>query len=466
MASAKKDLLDRELAQVANAYYRVPTMPALDPAGADARLRESWARREASFVEGLASAPAAGRALFMRAKAFVDAGLPRGRHDADEQAAFYVVAGTAFGTTASWHDFLGRWVTDGGMAYALEVALRVAQLRTPIDRDAPSTLTVLSATETPSLSGYWLIAALAPELAALSADARATLRREAATLAARAAPHGAAWTAIALADEALAVDAIARAESAALSYADPWPQHLFEVLRDGAAFGTMLSRGGQALQFFGAGYVLRARGRVAEADLADALVRFFSAALAEPRRMHDAYVTKFAAVACTIAHPHLAWLFQEHAEHRWFAKHAPWFASRNPGVVPARPPEASLGARLVPLDPPPRPPGFSRAELAALDPEERERRLLDTFRVDQPDLRVTGHAGAALVLEALADHPIPSVAVALHQRITSRDFATQMPKPGFHKELQADLAALADRHPPLKEALRGSSAGSRGKKRG
>jgi hypothetical protein len=62
--------------------------------------------------------------------------------------------------------------------------------------------------------------------------------------------------------------------------------------------------------------------------------------------------------------------------------------------------------------------------------------------------------GAILVLSVLADHPIPSVAVALHAQIHSRDFSTQMPKPGFHLEMREDLAALGKKHPELETAIR------------
>lgn len=452
MASAKtpskqkKDPVDRELAQIAKLRKTPPTSAALDEAGAMARLARGWHAREAAFVAGLASASPAGRELWTRAKEFVDAGMPSGARDPDEQAAFFIVAGLSPGADMPrWPDFLRRWLA-GGLAHAIEVALRTSTVRYVDQPDGSKTLERITDPAVQSQAyGLWLLGALRPELAALDQQGRAELHAAALPLVREATAPAVASLAIFFDDEALARDAIARADAVSLSYRDPWPIEVFEVLRDGETFAHLLSRGGAAFQFFGAGYVLRARGRVDDAALADALVRFFAAAMAEPRRMLDSYVTKLAAVACAIGHPHLAWLFEEHGKHKWLKKHAPFYAARHPSVRGERPPDRSLAARLVPLEPAPRPAGYTKDELEALDPAAREERILG--------LLPTGHFGAALALKLLVDHPTPRAAVAIFETITHPDFATQMPKPGLHKDLQADLSALAKKHAELAEAI-------------
>lgn len=451
-AKAPKDRLDRELAQLAQLARGVPTRTPLDPATADERLAAAWAADLGALEAGLATASPEGRELFARARAYVEAGMPRERRDVEEQAAFFAITGNGHGERPSWDDYLDRWVDAGGLGYAIEVALRASTMRKRIAPNEPLALEVLGP-EAPDLYGLWLIAALAPRVAALDPSDRAALRGDAARLAANATPAGAAWVAHLVGDPALAKDAVARAEAMELGYQDPWPIQLFEVIDDAETFAQLLGRGAAAFQFFGPGYVLRARGRVSDAGLADGLVRFFSAGFAEPRRMIGTYPAKLAAVACAIPHPHLAWLFAEHGAHKWLKKHAPLYAARHPEVRPERPSERSLAARMAPAARRPRPAGFQKPELAALAPDALEARLLHVLSPENTDLTTAGHFGAALVLAILRDHPIPSVAAALHAKITARDFATQMPKPGFHKELQADLAALAKQHPAMSAAL-------------
>lgn len=126
-----------------------------------------------------------------------------------------------------------------------------------------------------------------------------------------------------------------------------------------------------------------------------------------------------------------------------------------------RPSDDALAARLVPAEPRKRPPGYSRAELAALTPAAREAKLLESFSPSNTNLQMVGHVGAMLVLDVLAGHPIPAVAVALHQQIHSPDFSTQMPKPGFHEEIRSDLAALVKKHPDMEKAILAAKKGKK-----
>ncbi|MBK7396198.1 MAG: hypothetical protein IPJ34_07845 [Myxococcales bacterium] len=450
-SKAKKDPLDRELAQIANAWAHPATSVTLDPALAEARVRTGWAARAPVFEASLPLASEQGRALFGQAKAYVDAGMPRGARQPDEQAAFFAVAGSANVPGAPcWADFYGRWVEEGGLDHAIATVLRIPATRDDVLRNEAVLL--------PGTTGAYLhgvLVALAPKVQALEPAARAELSAKVAPLAHTSTPEAAAALALLLDDEEIARDAIARADAEALSYRHPWPTELFSVLRSGEVFAHLLSRGAEAFQFFAAGYVLRARGRVPDAGLADALVRFFAAAMAEPRRMNAAYARKFAAVACTIPDPRLAWLLTEHGGHPFLERHAPVYLARHPEVRPERPSESALAARMVPEPAPPRPAGFTKRELDALDPEAREQRLLGQLE--------HGHVGTAFALTLLAEYPTPRLAVAIAEKMAEPDFGTQAPKPGFVKALKKDLATLATEHPALGQSL---AAAKKAKKKG
>jgi hypothetical protein len=455
--TTKKDPLERELAQLRGIRAPVVTMEPLDAAGSDERLRAGWLARCPMFEKGLDRASEGGRALFARAKAFADSGMPLGPRPADEQAAFFTIAaGAAIQNAPRWPDFIDRWLASGGLAYAIEVALQLPVAR----HHSPNTEVALLPGVT-DLYTYWVLAALRPHLSALPEDERAAVRAKVAPLTATSTPAALAALAILFNDPGFAKEAVTRADDEQIDYRDPWPVAFFDVVLDGNDFAHLLSRGGASFQFYGAGYVLGARGRVPDTAIADALIRFFAAAMAEPRRIRDTYATRFAAVACTIPDPRLAWLFTEHGKHKWLKKHAPFYFARHPDVAPERPSDDALSARLVPSEPRKRPSGYSRAELAALTPAEREAKLLESFSRSNTNLQVVGHLGAMLVLDVLADHPIPAVAVALHEQIHSPDFSTQMPKPGFHKEIRADLAALAKKHPDMEKAILAAKKGKK-----
>jgi hypothetical protein len=439
----KKDSVNRELRQIEKVWENPARSEPLDPAGAAARVRTGWATRAPMFEARLDRVSEASRALYAKAKAFADAGMPRGKRDIDEQAAFFVVAAPANVQGAPrWPDFYENWIEDGGLAHAIAIALRLPATQHYME-GARSEVVLLPGTT--DAYAFWVLAAFVPKVDALDASARAELRERVAPLAAAATPEATAALAMLFDDEAFAKDAIARADAASITYRHPWPVGLFEVLRSGDDFAHLLGRGACAFQFFGAGYVLRARERVGDAGIADAIVRFFAAAMAEPRRMHDMYTRQFAAIACVIPDPRLAWLFTEHGDHKFLAKHAPFYFMRNPDVRPERPSDLALGARMVPEPRPPRPAGYTKEELDALDPDAREERLISQL--------ARGHLGASFALGLLAEYPTPRLAVAIAEKMSRPDFATQMPKPGFDKELKEDLAALAEKHPAIGEAL-------------
>jgi hypothetical protein len=440
---AKKDALDRELTAIGNVLECPATSEPLDPANAEARLRTGWTARAPMFEASLPTASEEGRARFGQARSFFEAGMPRGVRDVDEQGAFFAIAGQANVPDAPrWPDFYERWIEDGGLAYAIEIASRAPATQQRIEGMRTEVVLLPGTTDA---YACWVLSALIVKIDALDAAGRAALIAKVAPLAHTSTPEAAAAIAIALDDETVAKQAIALADAAEHQFRHPWPTRLFSVLRDGDAFAHLLSRGAAAFQFYGAGEVLFARGRVPDPGRADALVRFFAAAMAEPRRMQETYVKKFAAVACTIADARLAWLFTEHHEHAWFEKHAPFYSARHPDVRPKRPGDEALAARMVPEPPAPRPAGFTKAELDALPEDAREERLLGQLQF--------GHLGTAFALTLLAEYPTPRVAAAIFEKMEQRDFATQMPKPGFHKELKEDLRALAGKHPALREAI-------------
>lgn len=446
---AQKDPLARELAQIANVWAHPASSPTLDPTDAEMRLRRGWALRAPVFEGSFALASEPSRALFARAQAFVEAGLPRGRRDPDEQAAFFAVAASANAPDAPcWADFYRRWVEDGGLEHAIAVALRIPATREDVVRREAVLLPDVT-----DLYPSWLLAALGPKVDELDPRARAALVSQVAPLAHAADPAAAAALAILLDDQEIAEASIARADAAGSTFRAPWPVGLFSVLRAGEPFARLLARGAAAFQFFGSGYVLRARGRVPDAGLADALLHFFVAALHDPRRMQVAFVRKFAAVACTVADRRLAWFFDEHGGHPFLERHAALYPVRHPDVRKERPSDATLAARMAPEPEAPRPPGFSKEELDVLDEGTREDRLVAHLS--------KGHLATALVLRLLADHPSPRVAGAVAATLAHPDFATQMPKPGFHKELAEDLDALVARHPGLAEAVAASRKGRR-----
>ena len=435
------DPVERERLRLAFRTTRPSSAP-LDPAGASERLSAAWALMRPIYEASLPHAPEEGRAAFARAAAFADAGMPAGRRDPGEQAAFYAIVIGAPQSPPSWHDLVDRWIDAGGLAYAIEVIVRIPGRG---GRRIDNTTHLFLRPDADAYL-YWSLLLLLPRIEAMDAASRAALHEHAAAVARSASAYALACIAILFDDEPLAKEAIALAESdEAFNYRDPWPCELLAILRSGPEFGRMLAHGAAPLQFYGPGYVQGAIGRLPDADLADALVRFFAAAMAEPRRMLDTYVAKFAAAACAIPDPRLAWLFHEHGKHKWLKKHTPLYAESHPTVRPERPREDALATRMRPEKTVPRPAGFTKAELDVLDPTAREERILSQLR--------WGHLGTAFALRLLAEYPTPAAAVAIHEKITSPNFATQMPKPGFHKELQSDLSALGKKHPDLAKAI-------------
>jgi hypothetical protein len=82
---------------------------------------------------------------------------------------------------------------------------------------------------------------------------------------------------------------------------------------------------------------------------------------------------------------------------------------------------------------------YTKLELDALPEDAREERLLGQLQF--------GHVGTAFALTLLAEYPTPRVAVAIFEKMEQRDFTTQMPKPGFHKELKEDRRAHGGARP-------------------
>lgn len=440
-----KDVLARQWAEWERSVSPV-VLPGEPPPeeGAALRIRAAFEEMVPRIEAGLVHATPEMRALFARVQAYVAAGLVCDAEGVEIEAALFAIALEGTGTHEA--DFTRRWVAAGGLLLAFRIALRATRLSAgqSVEHERLHVLRVL-----PNEAGlaHWrairVLPMLAPEIR--SAGAQAPLRACVEGSAADISAPTIAMAAIALEDAELARNAVHRAEADCISFGSPWPFSLFEVLQDGETYAHLFGIGAARFQFFGAGELLRARKRLGEDVVADALVRVMLASLASPRPMQDTYITRFASVACAISHPWLAWLFAEHGKHKWLKKHAPLYAERHPTVTPAMPPAHVCAAQHIPAKPPAPPPGFRREELSVLEPEARDARLLAHAS--------TSDRNAAFVVSLLSAFPSPALAASLHTLVHSPGFSTQMSRPGHHKLIQADLRAITHADPAMKAAV-------------